>query len=112
MSQLASRPCVPCSEGAEPLEDAQIEPLLAQLDPDWKIVEGHHLARPYAFKNFGSGLAFVNRVGEMAEDQGHHPDITLAWGRVRVEIWTHKINGLDEADFIFAAKCDELYPRT
>ena len=109
MSDLASRDCVPCRSGVPPLAGAQIEPLLAQLDEGWEAVEDHHLQRRYGFENFVEALAFTNRVGEMAEEQGHHPDIHLAWGRVVVEIWTHKIDGLLEADFVFAAKCDALY---
>ena len=112
MSDLASRACEPCRGGVPPLESAQIEPLLSQLDSDWGVVDGHHLARSFRFKNFREALAYVNRVGQMAEEQGHHPDLHLAWGKVGVEIWTHKINGLHEADFVFAAKCDQLYPAT
>jgi 4a-hydroxytetrahydrobiopterin dehydratase len=66
------------------------------------------LEKTYLFKNFAEALAFVNRVGALAEEQGHHPDVYLAWGRVRLEIWTHKIKGLTESDFVFAAKCDRL----
>ena len=110
MSELASRQCTPCKSGVSPLSAQEIEPLLSQLESGWAVVDHHHLARTYAFKNFAQALAFVNRVGEMAEEQGHHPDLYLAWGKTRVEIWTHKINGLHEADFVLAAKCDALYP--
>lgn len=79
--------------------------LLAELS-DWEIVGNHHLVKTYTFKNFAAALDFVNRIGAIAEEQDHHPDIFLAWGKVTVEIWTHKINGLTESDFIFAAKCD------
>jgi 4a-hydroxytetrahydrobiopterin dehydratase len=103
---------VPCRSDLPPLTSQEIDPLLAQLDPGWEVVNHHHLAKLYRFKNFADALAFVNRLGEMAEKQGHHPDLHLAWGKVRVEIWTHKIDGLHEADFVFAAKCDTLYPRT
>ena len=82
--------------------------VLRMKDADWDAVEGHHLARTYRFKNFGEALAYTNEVGEMAESQNHHPDLHLAWGRVTVEIWTHKIDGLHESDFVFAAKCDAL----
>jgi 4a-hydroxytetrahydrobiopterin dehydratase len=108
MSDLASRNCEPCKGGTPPLSAEQQAPLKAQLDADWKIVNGHHLARSYRFRGFRDGLDFVNRIGELAEQQGHHPDLYLRWGEVRVEIWTHKIDGLHEADFIFAAKCDRL----
>lgn len=110
MTDLAERRCEPCKSGVPPLTTAQIAPLRAQLDPDWEVVDDHHLSRVYRFENFREALDYVNRVGEMAEEQGHHPDLHLAWGKVGVEIWTHKIDGLHEADFVFAAKCDRLYP--
>lgn len=109
MSDLAQRRCEPCRGGTPPLGGEEIAPLAAQIDPEWEVVKLHHLARVYRFKGFAPALAFTNRVGEMAEEQGHHPDIHLAWGKVGIEIWTHKINGLAEADFVFAAKCDVLY---
>jgi 4a-hydroxytetrahydrobiopterin dehydratase len=109
MSQLANRDCVPCKGGIPPLGPEAIRPLLAEIDPGWEAVDDHHLARSFQFQDFAEALAFTNRVGELAESQGHHPDLHLAWGRVRVEVWTHKIDGLHESDFIFAAKCDRLY---
>ncbi len=111
MSDLALRDCVPCKGGVPPLTPDAAAPLLAQLDDGWQIVDAHHLARTYRFKNFRLALDYTNAVGELAEEQGHHPDLHLAWGRVGVEIWTHKIDGLLEADFVFAAKCDRLYPK-
>jgi len=93
-----------------PLRGAALLVLHAQLGGDaggWRIVEEHHLEKEYRFSNFAEALAFVNRVGAMAEEQRHHPDLFLAWGRVRVTIWTHKIDGLTESDFVFAAKCDK-----
>jgi 4a-hydroxytetrahydrobiopterin dehydratase len=109
MSDLASRRCEPCRSGATPLAGAEIGDLVAQIDPAWQVVDGHHLRREFRFKDFAQALAFTNRVGELAEEQFHHPDIDLRWGRVALEIWTHKVGGLLEADFIFAAKCDRLY---
>ena len=109
MSELASRQCEPCKGGVPPLPPREIEPLFAQLEPGWDVVDNHHLAKSYTFKDFAEALAFVNRVGAVAEEQGHHPDLYLAWGKVRVEVWTHKINGLQLADFVFAAKCGTLY---
>jgi 4a-hydroxytetrahydrobiopterin dehydratase len=109
MSELAARRCEPCRGGTPPLTAAQIEPLQSQLDPGWQVVDGHHLSRLFKFQNFAEAIAFVNRVGGMAEEQGHHPDVYLAWGRARIDVWTHKIDGLHEADFVFAAKCDVLY---
>ncbi len=109
MSELAARRCEPCRSGVPPLAPEQMAPLRSQLDADWDVVDGHHLKREFRFKNFALALAYTNRVGDMAEEQGHHPDLHLAWGVVGVEIWTHKIDGLHEADFVFAAKCDALY---
>jgi 4a-hydroxytetrahydrobiopterin dehydratase len=105
MSGLADRQCVPCKGGVPPLTDDEIRPLLAQLD-DWKVVDNNHLEKQFKLKNFTEALDLVNRIGAIAEEQNHHPDIFLAWGKVGVKIWTHKINGLTESDFIFAAKCD------
>jgi 4a-hydroxytetrahydrobiopterin dehydratase len=110
MSDLASRRCVPCKGGVPPLAGRPLEDLLARLGGGWRVVDGHHLAKEYRFKNFVDALAFTNRVGALAEEQQHHPDIHLAWGRVRIEIWTHKIDGLTESDFVLAAKADRLEP--
>ena len=105
MAGLADRSCVPCKGGVPPLTAEQIKPLLAQLDA-WEVIENHHLEKRFKLKNFAEALELVNRIGAIAEEQNHHPDIFLAWGKVGVTIWTHKINGLTESDFIFAAKCD------
>ncbi len=110
MTKLAHRTCVPCRGGVPPLTPGEREPLLAQLD-GWEVVNGHHLAKGYRFPDFAAALAFVNRIGEVAEEQGHHPDLALSWGHVGVEIWTHKIDGLTESDFILAAKFDEARRR-
>ena len=106
---LAEQSCVPCRGGTPPLTAGEQARLLPQLDSDWQVVEGHHLTRAYRFRNFREALAFTNAVGAIAEAQDHHPDLLLAWGRVAVTIWTHKIDGLTESDFIFAAKCDRAY---
>ena len=108
MSDLASRQCVPCRGGVPPLTPEEANPLLEQLGNGWEVIENHHLAKSYDFPDFMQALAFTNRVGEMAEQQGHHPDIHLAWGRVGITVWTHKIDGLTESDFVFAAKCDAV----
>ena len=112
MSNLAERSCEPCQSGVPPLRAEEMEPLLGQLDAGWEVVDDHHLHRTFRFKDFVRAMAFANRLGDMAEEQGHHPDLHIAWGKVGVEIWTHKIKGLHEADFVFAAKCDALYPQT
>jgi 4a-hydroxytetrahydrobiopterin dehydratase len=105
---LADRSCVPCRGGVPPLGATEIEPLLAELD-GWTVSDGHHLERVYRLPDFAAALALVNRIGAIAEEQNHHPDLDLAWGRVGVKIWTHKIDGLTESDFVFAAKCDRAY---
>ena len=107
MSGLSSKDCVPCRGGVPPLGGEEIQRLLPQLS-EWEVVREHHLKKNYAFSNFAEALKFVNRVGELAEEQGHHPDICFGWGKVEVTIWTHKIDGLTESDFILAAKIDEL----
>lgn len=106
-SALAEKTCVPCKGGTPPLEHARIAELLNELGGDWDAVNDHHLHRTYAFKNFADALAFTNRLGAIAENQGHHPDIALSWGKVGVTIWTHSIDGLTESDFILAAKADQ-----
>jgi 4a-hydroxytetrahydrobiopterin dehydratase len=107
MSELAQKECVPCKGGVPPLEGKAIQDLLAKLGPNgWRVVDEHHLEKEYKFPDFVSALAFVNRVGETAEEQGHHPDVYLSWGKAKLTIWTHAIDGLTESDFIFAAKAD------
>ncbi len=105
MSDLAKKECVPCKGGVPPLKGVALRDLLAQVD-GWTVADEHHLTKTYRFKNFAEALAFVNAVGAIAERERHHPDIHLAWGKVQVDIWTHKIDGLTESDFVFAAKCD------
>jgi 4a-hydroxytetrahydrobiopterin dehydratase len=105
---LASRECVPCRGGVPPLDAAEIGRFLADLDGGWTVVDGHHIEKEYRFKNFREALEFVNRVGELAEAVGHHPDVELGWGRVKLTLFTHKIDGLHESDFVFAAKADRL----
>lgn len=106
-SELAQKTCVPCRGGVPPLRGKEIETLLATLGGGWRVKDEHHLEKEYTFRNFAEALDFTNRVGAIAEDQGHHPDIALSWGRVGLTIWTHKINGLTESDFVLAAKADE-----
>ena len=108
--ELAAKECVPCKGGVPPLKGAALQNLLAAVNNDWRVVDEHHLEKEYKFKDFREALDFTNRVGEMAELQGHHPDIYLAWGRVKITVWTHKIDGLTESDFIFAARTDRLPP--
>ena len=107
MSSLASKQCVPCRGGVPPLKGAEIQTLRENLGNDWQVMEEHRLEKSFRFKDFREALDFTIRVGELAEQQGHHPDIYLAWGKVKLTIWTHKIDGLTESDFIFAAKADQ-----
>jgi 4a-hydroxytetrahydrobiopterin dehydratase len=110
-ARLADRECIPCRGGVPPLKGEEIIRLLSQLGSGWRVAGEHHLEREYTFPDFRTALTFVNRVGELAEAQGHHPDLTLAWGKVGVQIWTHKIDGLTESDFVLAAKIDRI-PRS
>ena len=107
MSELASRECVPCRGGVPPLKGDQITALASQLN-GWTVVDEHHLIKNYKVANFREAQQLVNRIGDLAESQGHHPDICFGWGYCEVKIWTHKIDGLTESDFILAAKIDEL----
>jgi 4a-hydroxytetrahydrobiopterin dehydratase len=107
MTDLASKTCVPCRGGTPPLEGEELDDLRRQI-PGWEVVEEHHLRRRFRFKNFREALNFVNRVGELAEEQGHHPDVGFGWGYAEVTVYTHKIDGLTESDFILAAKISEL----
>ncbi|HYL28139.1 MAG TPA: 4a-hydroxytetrahydrobiopterin dehydratase, partial [Candidatus Nitrosotalea sp.] len=116
LGRLAERVCIPCRGDVPPLSAEEIAPLRAQLEAGWEVVERPNpkhgsvtlLNRTYKFRNFAEALNATVRIGEMAEEQQHHPDLHLAWGRLGIEIWTHKIGGLTESDFIFAAKCDAL----
>jgi 4a-hydroxytetrahydrobiopterin dehydratase len=107
MSELAKKTCVPCRGGVPPLKGEALRALQAQVE-GWDVIEEHHITKTFRFPDFVTALDFVNKVGALAEEQGHHPDIFLAWGKVGITIWTHKIDGLTESDFILAAKIDEL----
>jgi 4a-hydroxytetrahydrobiopterin dehydratase len=105
---LAEKHCVPCRGGVEPLKGEEIERRTAELDPNWRVVDEHHLEREFTFSDFREALDFVDRVGALAEEERHHPDIYLSYGKVKIDLWTHKIDGLHENDFILAAKIDQL----
>jgi len=107
MSELAAGTCIPCRGGVPSLKGKELVVLQKKLANDWEVINEHHLEKEYLFSNFRKALDFTNKVGEMAEIQNHHPDIHLAWGKVKLTIWTHKIDGLTESDFIFAAKADQ-----
>ena len=110
-SELTAKHCIPCRGDLPPLKRPALEDLVRRIDAGWRLVEDHHLARRFEFKDFREALDFTNRVGELAEKEGHHPDIGLGWGRVDLRIWTHVIDGLTESDFILAAKIDRLSNR-
>lgn len=107
MKELATKECLPCEEGTPRLKGQELGKLLSELGHDWRAVQEHHLEKEFKFKDFREALEFTNRIGEIAEARNHHPDIYLAWGKVRVTIWTHKIDGLSESDFVLAAKIEE-----
>lgn len=109
MSDLSQKVCVPCQGGVPPLKGEELKPLLDQLNSEWELVEEHHLIREFDFNDFKEALDFTNKVGELAEREGHHPDIGMGWGYVHVTTFTHKIDGLTESDFILAAKIDLLF---
>lgn len=108
MTALAEKECAPCKGGTPPLKGKALAEFASELGSGWRVLNEHHLEKEYSFKDFREALDFTNRVGELAEAQQHHPDIYLAWGKVTLTLWTHKIGGLSESDFIFAAKLNEL----
>ena len=107
MSVLAQETCIPCRGGVPPLKGEELDALQEKLGNGWQIINEHHLEKEYIFADFRQALDFTVKVGEVAENQGHHPDIYLVWGKVKLTIWTHKIDGLTESDFILAAKADQ-----
>ena len=108
MSTLANEKCVPCRGGVPALKGEELRALQAELGGGWRVVDEHHLEKEFTFPDFATGLELTNRVGALAEEEGHHPDIYLAWGKVRITIWTHKVDGLTRSDFVLAAKIDGL----
>jgi 4a-hydroxytetrahydrobiopterin dehydratase len=105
---LSKETCVPCMGGVPPLAGQELLDVAKELGGGWRVVDEHHLEKEFTFPDFAQAMAFTNRVGALAEEQGHHPDIHLAWGKVKLQIWTHKIDGLTRSDFVLAAKVDEL----
>jgi 4a-hydroxytetrahydrobiopterin dehydratase len=108
MNTLAEKQCVPCKGGVPSLRGKELARLAGELGGGWQVAAERQLEKEYQFKGFREALDFTNKVGELAEAQGHHPDIYLAWGKVKLTVWTHKINGLMESDFVLAAKADRL----
>jgi 4a-hydroxytetrahydrobiopterin dehydratase len=110
VSDLAEKECIPCKGGTPPLKGKELQDLLARLGNDWQVVDEHHLEKQYKLKDFRQALAFTNQIGELAERVNHHPDVCLGWAKVEITLWTHKIGGLSESDFVFAAKVDAMLP--
>ena len=108
MSDLAAKRCEPCEGGVPPLDEDEQSSLLVQLADGWSVIDGHHLEREWSFTDFVSALEFTNAAGAICEEQGHHADFEVGWGRVKAMIWTHKIDGLTESDFVLAAKFDRI----
>jgi 4a-hydroxytetrahydrobiopterin dehydratase len=107
MTDLSREKCVACKGGVDPLAGEELA-TYASYVPDWTVVDEHHLNRKFKFRNFVDALAFVNQIGQVAEELGHHPNIFLSWGSVEVGVYTHKIDGLHANDFILAAHIDKL----
>jgi len=109
MTELAAKQCIPCKGDVPPLKGDELKKLQEQIHEDWELVDEHHLERLFKLPDFQNALDYTQKVGEMAEEQGHHPEIYLTWGKVKLKIYTHKIDGLTESDFIWAAKADRLF---
>lgn len=107
-TDLSERHCEPCEGGVPPLEGQELRDMQDELGGGWEVVDGHHLRKRFEFEDFVSALEFTNDVGQLAEEEGHHPLIHLTWGEATIDIWTHAIDGLSDNDFILAAKVDEL----
>lgn len=107
MSVLKEKHCVPCRGGVPPLTIEEAQSYLQQVE-SWELLEGRKIAKEFKFAKYLDGIAFAQKVGGLAEQEGHHPDIHIFYKKVRIEIWTHKIAGLTESDFILAAKIDDL----
>ena len=108
MNALAQKQCIPCKGGVPPLKGQALQTLLAQLGGGWKVAGEHHLEKEFEFPTFKENIAFVNRVAEVAEEQGHHPEMVVGFRKLMMLVWTHKIDGLTESDFVFAAKADAV----
>ena len=107
MEDLTKKKCKPCEGGTPHLKNKETEKLLEQV-PEWTVKNNKFLKRKFEFKNFKKALEFVNKVGEIAEEEGHHPDVLFGWGYARIELTTHAVKGLSENDFILAAKIDAI----
>ena len=107
-NDLLGKTCEPCRGGVEPMAEPDLSQYLKLLNREWEIVDGKRLERTFEFRDFAQALAFTNQVGQLAEEQQHHPDIHLFWGKVKIDLWTHKIGGLHPNDFILAVMIDRI----
>lgn len=105
---LTEKKCVPCEGGVPAIEGAEIENYTCQLKSKWDVVDEKMLRRAFTFPDFKSAMDFANQVAAIAEEEGHHPDLHISWGKVVIELYTHAIGGLSENDFIVAAKIDAI----
>lgn len=108
-SELAQKACVPCKGGVAALSGEELTSLEAELGAGWKVVDEHHLEKEFKLDGYSPAVVFTNVVARIAERQDHHPDILLSWGKVKITVWTHTIDGLTESDFVFAAKVEESF---
>lgn len=108
-NDLSTERCIPCQEGAPPLSNTEINDFLLQLNNNWQLNTLGHLYKKYIFRDFLKPMKFANSIAILAEKEGHHPDLLIAWGHCGVEIWTHKINGLSPSDFYMAAKIEREF---
>ncbi|HXW54046.1 MAG TPA: 4a-hydroxytetrahydrobiopterin dehydratase [Myxococcota bacterium] len=105
---LAREQCIPCQGGVPPMSIIEAQKMLPSLNEGWSVNSAGHLERVFLVRNFVEALNLANSLGKVAEDNGHHPDLLVSYGKLRAEIWTHKIGGLSRADFVLAAKFDEV----
>jgi 4a-hydroxytetrahydrobiopterin dehydratase len=110
-SSLVTKKCTPFEGGVPPLTEEQIQPFLKQINSAWEVIDGKKVRREFAFNDFQETMTFVAGVAELAETENHHPDMHVSYNKVVIELWTHKINGLFDNDFILAAKIDQLYDK-
>ena len=108
-TDFSTKTCIPCQGGVPALNEEEIGGFISKIDSRWEVIENHHLYREWKFSDFKTALDFVNKVANLAEEEDHHPEILLEWGKVTVSWWSHKIKGLHKNDLIAAAKTDSLF---
>ncbi len=108
MMELSEKKCIPCEGGIPPLNEKEISEYIERVSKDWKVIDSNKITREFYFVSYRHTIDFVNKVANLAEEEGHHPVLHVYFGRIVAELWTHSINGLSENDFILAAKIDKL----